>query len=72
MRRLLLAAGLVYCAGFPAFEALRPASLERPIRTFHRTVDLAVLDGRRAIGVIDDARRMPSLQTVINRWPQTF
>jgi hypothetical protein len=72
MGRLLLAAGLVYCAGFPAFDDLRPASLDRPIRTFHRSVDLAVSDGRRAITVVDDARHMPSLQTLTKRWPQTF
>jgi hypothetical protein len=72
MRRLLLAAGLIYGAGFSAFDGLRPASLDRPIRTFHRTVDAAVLDGRRAIVVIDDARRMPSLQALTHRWPQTF
>ena len=72
MRRLLLAAGLIYCAGFPAFDDLRPASVDRPIKTFHRTVNLSVLDGRRAINVVDDARHMPSLQMLTKHWPSTF
>lgn len=72
MGRLLLAVGLIYGAGFSAFDDLRPEALDRPLRTFHRTVDAAVSDGRRAITVIDDARRVPSLQTLTKRWPQTF
>ena len=72
MGRLLLAAGLIYGAGFSAFDDLRPVPLDRPLKTFHRTVDAAVSDTRRAIAVIDDARRMPSLQTLTNRWPQIF
>jgi hypothetical protein len=70
--RLLLAAGLIYCAGFSAFDDLRPVWLDRPLKVFHRTVDAAFSDGGRAIAVIDDARRLPSLQTLTSRWPRTF
>ena len=72
MGRLLLAAVAVYCAGSPVFEDVRPALLDRPLKTFYRTANAAVSDGRRAIAVIDDARRMPSLQTLTSRWPSAF
>jgi hypothetical protein len=72
MGRLLLAAAAIYCAGYPALEHLRPASFERPLKNFNRTVDAAVSDGRRAAIVLDDARRMRYLQTLIDRWPQAF
>ena len=72
MGRLLLAAAAIYCAGFPVFEDLRPAAIERPLKNFHRTVDAAVSDGRRAAIVVDDARRMRYLQPLIDRWPRAF
>ena len=72
MGRLLLAAALIYGAGFPAFDDLRPGALDRAFKTFYRTVNAAIADGRRAITFVDDARRMPSLQALTKRWPQTF
>lgn len=72
MGRLVLAAGLIYCAGLPAFDDLRPARLDRPIKSFHHTVAAAVSDGRRAVTLLDDARRMRYLQTLIYHWPSAF
>ena len=59
MGRLLLAAALIYGAGFPAFDDLRPGALDRAFKTFYRTVNAAIADGRRAITFVDDARRIP-------------
>jgi hypothetical protein len=72
MGRFLLAAAAIYCAGFSAFDGLRPSALDRPLKQFHRTVDAAVLDGRRAAIVLDDARRMRYLQSLTDRRPSAL
>jgi hypothetical protein len=58
---------LAYGCGHPACESIRPAGLDRPLREFHRTLDVAIADGRRALAVLDDARRMHYLDTGLRR-----
>jgi hypothetical protein len=55
MGRVLFLTALIYCYGDPGFDGHRPASLDRPLRDFHRAVDRAGRDVQRAVIAIDDA-----------------
>ena len=54
MGRVWLMAVLVYGYGHPGFDGHRPASLDRPVKGFHRAVDTAATDVRRALLAVDD------------------
>jgi hypothetical protein len=56
MGRILLIATLLYGYGDSGFDGRRPASLDRPLREFHRAVDAAARDARRALVWIDSRR----------------
>ncbi len=65
MTRSLLLLALLYVCGDARFDSHRPELLDRTLRSFHRTVDLAVsdgrralADGRRAVAALDHARTM--------------
>jgi hypothetical protein len=55
MGRVLFLVVLIYCYGDPGFDGHRPASLDRPLRDFHRAIDSAGRDAQRALVAIDDA-----------------
>jgi hypothetical protein len=68
MRRSLLLLALLYGYGDARFDNYRPELLDRTLRSFHRTVELAasdgrraIADGRRAVAVLNDARTMQYL-----------
>jgi hypothetical protein len=63
MGRVILLLALAYGYGHPAWGGYRPGPLDRPLREFQRTVDAAVSDGRRALALLDEARRMRYLET---------
>jgi len=54
MGRVWLLAMLVYGYGDPGFDGHRPASLDRPLKGFHRAVDTAATDVRRYLVAVDD------------------
>jgi hypothetical protein len=58
MGRILVLAALIYGYGGASFEGRRPDALDRPLREFHRSVDAALADGRRAAIALDDFRTM--------------
>jgi hypothetical protein len=64
MGRIVLLAALLYGYGAPGFEG-RPDALDRPLRDFHRSVDVALADGRRALVTLDDFRTMRYLATAL-------
>ena len=65
MWRGLLAAAMLYGYGHSAAYGYRPAALDRPLRDFHREVNHAAADGRRALIVLDDARAMRHLKVLL-------
>ncbi|MBM3530065.1 MAG: hypothetical protein FJX62_18440 [Alphaproteobacteria bacterium] len=67
MGRTIALLVLAYGCGHPAAEAYRPAAADRPLRDFHRAVDTAIADSRRALAVLDDARRMRYLADGLRR-----
>ncbi len=67
MWRSLLAAIAVYTYGHPGFDGYRPGSLDRPLQTFHREVNLMARDGQRVLATLDDARSMRYLEGYIER-----
>ena len=54
MGRIWLLAVLLYGYGDPGFDGHRPASLDRPLREFHRTIDATAANARRALVAVDD------------------
>lgn len=63
MGRILLIAVVIYGFGDPGFDGHRPASLDRPLRNFHRTVDATASDAQRAlIAIQSGALAIPKLQ----------
>ena len=67
MGRSLLLLALLYVCGDARFEIYRPAAFDRPVREFRRAVEQAVIDGRRALAVLDDARSMRYLAPLMRR-----
>ena len=65
MGRVVLLAALVYGYGAPGFDGRRPDALDRPLRDFHRSVDVAIADGRRALVTLDDFRTMRYLAVAL-------
>ena len=68
MTRSLLLLALLYACGDARFDNYRPELFDRTLRSFHRTVDLAASDGRRAlagggrvVAALNDARTMQYL-----------
>ena len=69
MKRSLLLLALLYFCGDARLEAYRPGLFDRTLLNFHRTVDEAFVDLRRALTdanrvarVINDARTMQYLE----------
>ncbi len=58
MWRSLITAWIVYGCGHPALEAYRPAVFDRPLQSFHETVNGAARDGKKAIASLEDTRLM--------------
>ena len=54
MGRIFLLAALVYGYGDSGFDGHRPASFDRPLRNFHRAVDVIARDAQRILVAIDD------------------
>jgi hypothetical protein len=67
MGRVVLLAALLYGYGQPSFDRDRPAALDGSLRDFHRAVDAAAADGRRALAMLDDARSMRYLATALRQ-----
>lgn len=67
MGRLLVILALLYGYGHAAWDGQRPDSIDRPLRDFHRATNLAMVDTRRALATLDDARSMRYLATLIRR-----
>ena len=67
MRRSLLLLALLYVWGDARLEGYRPGLLDRPLRSFHHTMDRAWPDGRRAVAVLDDARSMRYLMPLLRQ-----
>ena len=55
MGRIWLLAIVTYCYGGAGFDGHRPAALDQPLRTFHRTVDKAASDAQRLLVSIDNS-----------------
>jgi hypothetical protein len=58
----LFAVVAVYALGHPALDSYRPAALDAPLHAIHQEVNQAASDGKRALGMLDDARSMRYLQ----------
>ena len=54
MGRILLLTALVYGYGDPGFDGHRPASLDRPLRNFHRAVSTIAGEAQRILVTIDN------------------
>ena len=54
MGRVWLLAALVYGYGHPGFDGHRPSALDRPLKGFHRAVDITATDVRRTLVAVDD------------------
>jgi hypothetical protein len=65
MWRAVISAWIVYGCGHPSLEGYRPAMLDRPLQSFHETVNAAARDGRKAIASIDDSRWMRYLKDYV-------
>jgi hypothetical protein len=65
MWRSLITAWIVYGCGHPALEAYRPAVFDRPLQSFHETVNSAARDGKKAIASLEDTRVMRYLKDYI-------
>jgi hypothetical protein len=73
MGRIWLLAVLIYGYGHPGFDGHRPAALDRPLREFHRAVDRAATDTRRALLTLDDkAQSVRALLTGLSRLNDVF
>jgi hypothetical protein len=53
MGRILLLTVLLYGYGDSGFDGHRPASLDRPLRNFHSTVNTIASDAQRILVAID-------------------
>jgi hypothetical protein len=67
MFRTLIAAAAVYAYGHPGFDGYRPAVLDKPLQGFYTEVNLAAIEGQRALATLDDARAMRYLKGYIER-----
>jgi hypothetical protein len=67
MFRTLIAAAAVYAYGHPAFDAMRPAVLDKPLQVFYSEINLATQDSKRALGTLDGARKMQYLNVYVTR-----
>jgi hypothetical protein len=65
MWRSLITAWIVYGCGHPALEAYRPAMFDRPLQSFHDTVNGAARDGKKAIASLQDTRLMRHLKDYV-------
>jgi hypothetical protein len=72
MGRILLLSALLYGTGDPVFDGRRPAALDRPLREFHRSVDTAVSDLRRAAVMLDKLHSIPDLAATLRRLNAAF
>ena len=66
MGRVLILAGLLYGYGDAGLDGHRPASLDRPLRNFHRAVDITASNAQRTLIAFDD-RVMPALPALADR-----
>ena len=62
MGRIFLFAALLYGYGGPGFDSHRPASLDRPLRDFHFTVNSGARNVERMLVAVDSA--VPRLRTL--------
>jgi hypothetical protein len=71
MGRFLLITALLYAYGDSGFDGHRPVKLDRPLRNFHRTVDMTARDAQRALVAIDSGRTaipaLPKLGDALRR-----
>jgi hypothetical protein len=65
MWRSLITAWIIYGCGHPSLEAYRPAIFDRPLQSFHETVNGAARDGKKAIASLDDTRLMRYLKDYV-------
>ncbi len=66
MGRILLIAALLYGYGDAGFDGHRPASLDRALREFHRTVDRTASQTQRVLIALDDSTRViPTLPVLV-------
>jgi hypothetical protein len=73
MGRVWLLAVLVYGYGHPGFDGHRPDALDRPLKGFHRAIDITASDARRALVAFDDkARSIPVLVGGLRRLNDAF
>ena len=65
MGLIFLLAALLYGCGDAGFDGHRPASLDRPLRNLHRSIDSTAREAQRVLIAIDTgARAMPKLATL--------
>jgi hypothetical protein len=65
MGRIALLTAMLYGWGDPAFDGRRPASLDRPLRDFHRVVNESTIEARRVLITLEDSRSMRYLRPLI-------
>jgi hypothetical protein len=65
MGRAILLLAVLYHWGDARFDAYRPAMLDRPLTAFHATADRAIVDARRTLAAVDDARSMRYLAPLL-------
>ena len=61
MGRILALALLLYGYGDPGFDGHRPDALDRPLREFHRAVDVTAGQAQRALVAADNGAAVPAL-----------
>jgi hypothetical protein len=62
---MLLLTLALYAYGDVSFDGRRPATLDRPVREFRRSVDAIPADGRRALIAVDRLRGQFALDGVL-------
>jgi hypothetical protein len=72
MTRIWLVAALLYGWGMPAFDGHRPAALERPLRDFHRSVQMGVSNVRHTVSSLDDLNAVPAMIASLRRLNGAF
>jgi hypothetical protein len=73
MGRVWLLAVLVYGFGHPGFDGHRPDALDRPLKGFHRAIDMTASDVCRALVAIDNkVRSIPVLVGGLRRLSDVF
>lgn len=67
MIRSLILAALLYVYGDPGLDVYRPRAVDRPLQDFHRDIDHAAVEGKRALKTLDDARSMRYLNSLLRQ-----